>query len=142
MSYPKDLHDKTLEEQLSLLLRGCGHFLFLQTSRGSSQLSVLHLLKTEGPLSQKDLAEKLNVKPASVSELVTKLERKGLLERQRTEEDRRKVVLCLTEKGRSVPELKKEDKAHYYDALSKEEKTALASSLKKLMRSWIEESEK
>ena len=41
----------------------------------------------------------LHIQPGSMSEIVTKLERKGLISRSRDTEDNRKVILSITEQG-------------------------------------------
>ncbi|MGE5594681.1 MAG: MarR family winged helix-turn-helix transcriptional regulator, partial [Hyphomicrobiales bacterium] len=48
------------------------------------------------------LAEMLQLRHHSTVELVNRLQAKGLVRRQRSEKDRRKVVVCLTPEGESV----------------------------------------
>ena len=50
------------------------------------------------------MLERLNIQPATVSEHISKLEAKGLVERSRSDEDRRLVVLSLTESGKKSAE--------------------------------------
>lgn len=64
-----------------------------------SQYRLLAALAEEGPLSQRGLAKTLGVKPASVSETVTRLEAKGLAERVPSAHDGRAVEVRLTPKG-------------------------------------------
>jgi DNA-binding MarR family transcriptional regulator len=49
---------------------------------------VLHLARTPG-ISQKEMADRLEVEPISVARLVDKLEANGLVERRADEQDRR-----------------------------------------------------
>ena len=70
----------------------------------SSQLGVLEALLHLGPLCQGDLAGKLLRSGASMTSVVEGLEKKGLLVRQRTEEDKRFVRVALTGKGRRMIE--------------------------------------
>ena len=68
----------------------------------SSQFGVLEALLHLGPLCQGDLAGKLLRSGASVTSVVAGLEKRGLLIRQRTEEDKRFVRVALTGKGRKL----------------------------------------
>ena len=70
----------------------------------SSQFGVLEALHHLGPLCQGDLAGKLLRSGASMTSVVEGLERKGLVVRQRTEEDKRFVRVALTGKGRRLIE--------------------------------------
>src|SRR6059058_6079634 len=56
----------------------------------------------EGELVGAELARRAAVSPAAVSQLLSALERGGLLSRARLEDDRRRQPLVLTEGGRSV----------------------------------------
>jgi MarR family 2-MHQ and catechol resistance regulon transcriptional repressor len=67
-----------------------------------SQFGVLEALFHLGPLCQGDLADKLLRSGASVTSVVEGLEKRGMVVRQRTEEDRRFVRVALTGKGRKL----------------------------------------
>jgi MarR family 2-MHQ and catechol resistance regulon transcriptional repressor len=69
-----------------------------------SQLGVLEALLHLGPQCQGDLAGKLLRSGASMTSVVEGLEKRGLLVRQRTEEDKRFVRVALTGKGRRLIE--------------------------------------
>jgi len=71
------------------------------------QLSLVHLhvlaiLDIEGPLAMRALAESLDVSQASMTGIVDRMEQRGLVERQRDEEDRRVVRVSLTDEGRKM----------------------------------------
>ena len=68
----------------------------------SSQFGVLEALFHLGPLCQGELAGKLLRSGASVTSVVEGLEKRGLVIRQRTEEDKRFVRVALTGKGRKL----------------------------------------
>jgi MarR family transcriptional regulator, 2-MHQ and catechol-resistance regulon repressor len=70
----------------------------------SSQFGVLEALFHLGPLCQGDLATKLLRTGGSTTSVVEGLEKRGLLVRQRTEEDKRFVRVALTGKGRRLIE--------------------------------------
>ncbi len=63
---------------------------------------ALHALDTDPPLSQQELAARLRLEKSSVSRLVADLERRGLLQRQRDEDNRRVYRLRLTAEGRAA----------------------------------------
>lgn len=68
----------------------------------SSQFGVLEALFHLGPLCQGELAGKLLRSGASTTSVVEGLEKRGLVVRQRTEEDKRFVRVALTGKGRKL----------------------------------------
>lgn len=69
-------------------------------SSNQTQGKVLKILYKKGSLSQKEVQEILDVKPGSISEIITKLEKRELVIRVQDPEDKRRVLLELTEKGR------------------------------------------
>jgi len=69
------------------------------TRRG---LEVLQHLAASGPLTVGEQAEHLGLRRNSVSELLQRLEAKGLVARVRDERDERRVLVWLTEAGRDV----------------------------------------
>lgn len=65
-------------------------------------LEVLQHLQASGPLTVGEQAEHLGLRRNSVSELLQRLESKGLVARIRDERDERRVLVWLTESGRDV----------------------------------------
>ena len=63
-------------------------------------LDVLMLLADEGRLPMRSIADALDVSQASTTGIVDRMEQRGLVERQRDDEDRRVVMVALTETGR------------------------------------------
>jgi DNA-binding MarR family transcriptional regulator len=98
-----------LEDMLSYLLRSVAmkyrHYAYSVLGKDrwgvSQDLIIYHLAQQKG-LNQKDLVEKLNITPASVSNLVNQMESEGLLVKVQDEKDGRKFCLSLTEKGQSL----------------------------------------
>lgn len=66
--------------------------------RGQGQL--LNVLLQKDVASQTELSELLQIRPASLGELVYKLERKGFIQRSPNAEDKRRVDVSLTAAGR------------------------------------------
>ncbi|MBQ7921619.1 MAG: MarR family transcriptional regulator [Clostridia bacterium] len=58
------------------------------------------LTKEERGLIQTRLASMLNIRPQSLSELLTRLEGDGFITREQSEEDKRQIVVRITDAGR------------------------------------------
>jgi DNA-binding MarR family transcriptional regulator len=56
--------------------------------------------RSAGPVSQRDVAERMGIDPSDVVDLVDRLETAGFLRRRRDERDRRRYALELTPSGR------------------------------------------
>ena len=73
-------------------------------SNNSLTLSEMHMLecigKRAGDVTITDIAQELDVTPPSVTMAVKRLERKGYLTKDRSDEDGRRVRVRLTEEGR------------------------------------------
>lgn len=64
------------------------------------ELRVVELLGNEGPRMMRELAKHLTVAVNSMTSIVDSLERKGLVRRQRSEDDRRVIRVELLDPGR------------------------------------------
>ncbi|MCD7833661.1 MAG: MarR family transcriptional regulator [Lachnospiraceae bacterium] len=127
---------KTTAEKLDLRLHQCGHYLYHHTA-GPRQMTVLQLLQKNGPMSQQDIQEMLDIQAGSVSELISKLESKGFLMRQRNETDRRKVVISLTDRGKAL-EIKPQEEilSRRYSLLDEMQQEQLLELLERLLDHW------
>ncbi len=65
-------------------------------------LNVLTMLDADGPESMSHLAEALDVSVASMTGIVDRMEKRGLVERRRADKDRRVVLVHPTEAGLDV----------------------------------------
>ncbi|WP_027084863.1 MarR family transcriptional regulator [Cohnella panacarvi] len=68
------------------------------------QLEVLELLQAHEPMKPSDLLPHLETTPAAITTLLDRMERNGLVERNRDEGDRRIVWVTMTVLGRSEVE--------------------------------------
>ncbi len=76
-----------------------------QLNAGAAEdLQVLRLLMADGPVRVGDLAKQRLSSVATASARLDRLERRGLIERERLAADRRAVVAVLTETGRQAAE--------------------------------------
>lgn len=65
-------------------------------------LNVLMLLRSHGPLPMSHLADLLDVSVASATGIIDRMEKRGVVERQHSEADRRVVEIHLTKRGIAV----------------------------------------
>lgn len=65
-----------------------------------SQFGVLEALHHLGPLNQRELGRKILKSNGNVTVVIDNLERQGLVERRRGANDRRQVLVSLTDPGR------------------------------------------
>ena len=129
------------DERLTALLRVCGHYLYHASGPGRAQTQILYLLAQQDGLSQLELQQALGIQSGSVSELISKLECKGLVARGRDEADRRRVTLRLTEAGRAAlaRRAQRPDVAVRYSRLTPQDRAQLAELLEKVIDGWKED---
>lgn len=85
--------------ELMMRMRFCGRILYHRYPISMSQNRILLMLKREGSLKQKEILERLNIKPGSLSEIVSKVEAGGFVIRRKCKDDKRSFELTLTEAG-------------------------------------------
>jgi MarR family transcriptional regulator, organic hydroperoxide resistance regulator len=68
----------------------------------AGQELLLMLLWDKEPRSQADLTRELAIEPPTTSKMLSRLERGGLIARERSELDRRTVLVTLTDAGRAL----------------------------------------
>ena len=84
-----DLHSRQLNKDLGLT---------------SPQLILMRSIRDSGNVTIKQLSISTNMSQATATSIVDRLEKRGLVRRQRSEKDRRIVHTILTEKGDHVLE--------------------------------------
>lgn len=94
--------DKDFSGNLQIIrqLHQCGHFLYYKMVGTSGRTRVLRALAAEDNLLQKDLQDKLKIKSGSISDILIKLEKKGLINRTKCKKDARNMRIILTDLGR------------------------------------------
>ncbi len=121
-------------------LRLCGDFLSYRRGHRPGQNRVMFLVHRYGSITQKELQEILQIQQGSLSELLSKMESSGLIERKRNPEDRRQVVLSLTEKGSEIERANHErvmkENMELFSSLSNEEQDELYRMLRCLLDDW------
>lgn len=128
------------DERLSRVLHHCARMLVHRERHQGGQAGMLAILASHGEMSQARMADKLGVRSASASELLSKMEAEGLVRRAPDEEDGRAYKVALTEEGRAAAEEvlaeRRARDAHLFEALTAEEKQQLTQLLDKLAHSW------
>jgi DNA-binding MarR family transcriptional regulator len=90
------------------------------------QGQLLRVLR-RGPLPTGKLAAELRVSASATTQLTDRLIRKGLIERQAAETDRRSVIICLSAKGlRLIEEFRKRRGIFFRGALAQLSETEQA----------------
>jgi DNA-binding MarR family transcriptional regulator len=69
-----------------------------------TQLSAMGTLSKSGPMSAGELAACERVQPPSMSKVLSTLEERGLVRRAVHPDDRRQVILAITDKGEALLE--------------------------------------
>lgn len=124
------------DNSLGALLDRCGHMWAHRIGgKKRGQDSVLAIISQHPGITQKELGEQLEIQPASVSELLMKLERKGFILREKDAQDRRSIRVQLTEDGQKALDVPQEE-SDPFQALSAEEQEQLRSLLEKLLADW------
>lgn len=125
---------------LIIHLRDVSHTMRALYEGKGSQKRVLMVLLETGDITQRELTERLGIKPGSASEVIAKLENAGYLTRTPSEADRRTVVVRLTDEGRLQAEqaLAQRNKRHeeMFSCLSDEQKQTLLSLLTQVNNDW------
>ena len=71
--------------------KDCGH-----SDLSMAQFNLIVTVRNQGEITLTELAEKLDVSPPSVSVMVERLVERGLLVRERSSADRRKVIIQVS----------------------------------------------
>lgn len=101
-----------------------------------TQFGMLDLLSKKESHKVTDLAEKMGVKPSAITTMIDRLTTNGLVSRRHDDNDRRAVLVSITDEGREVI-TKFEEKCRrvlksYLSHLEQDELEALATIYEKL----------
>lgn len=122
----------------------CGHYMHFHGGGVSGKAPIICLLAKQpgGEMSQQQLGMHFALKPGSLSEILSKLETSGLIERSRNPKDRRQLTIKLTDKGwiqaREDQAVRIRFRKQAFSALTHEEREQLAEMLEKIRRTWEE----
>jgi len=103
----------------------------------SPQLTILKVLSEVNEIPTGQLAKKISLSQATVTDILDRLEEKGLIIRQRSSFDKRKVYIQISEKGKAIvlknPSLLKEDFIRQFNELEDWEQTLILSSMQRIV---------
>ena len=124
-------------QQTDVLFRRLIHQLLPSGSSGHGHGKILYILAKNGPMSQKDLAAQLEIRPQSLTDALTRLEQDGLITRSRSERDKREQTVQITDLGRSrsaeLHELRSQTASRIFEPLSQDERAQLGAILVKVL---------
>lgn len=130
------------DERIIKDLMYCSGFLRNHTEGKGSQRRVLFFLREHGPTTQRQILEEMGVRASSLSELLSKLESKGYVQKEKSETDKRNYNVSITAEGLlALDEMHAKHQAAMADLLSgleQEEREQLAALLSKLHTLWSE----
>lgn len=113
------------------------HKLAVEAGVTAPQLACLLRLVEEGPLTLKGLAAEVELSASTLVGIVDRLEAKELVTRQRSQTDRRRVMISATEKGAvlaaAAPSPLQDRLSAALDRLPRLEQAALAQSLERIV---------
>ncbi len=134
---------RELAESIFALLPTLNHRFFRNLPKSvftRQQIRLLHILSRHGNQPMKTFSDKMHMSKPNLTKLVDHLIEEGYVQRMRDENDRRKVLLNLTEKGDGVLKdhykVMIEEVALKFDILSDEEVDEMAAhfdAIRKLM---------
>lgn len=104
---------------------------------------VLKLLKIKPEITQKELSELLDIRPQSLGDLLKKLEQNGYITRTLSENDKRAMIIKLTEKGEheEIGDEKQFGFDSMFKCLSDEEQSTLSEYLGRIIDNWSDNDE-
>ena len=111
---------------------------------GSSEIDLIHLVRHNPGISQKEVGEKLNVDKGAIAKRVVSLEKKGYIYRENDVNDKRKHYLYALPKAESLKNTKVDIENIFYDwlflDLDEKEKEMFLDTLDKLYQKSKKES--
>jgi DNA-binding MarR family transcriptional regulator len=114
----------------------------IETGEGPARLSALSVLVFGGPMTLGDLARAEQVKPPTMTRIVTGLEKSALAVREADADDARRIRIHATEKGKRLLMRGRKARIDYLAAhldLSSKELSALREAtliLEKILQEW------
>ena len=94
---------------------------------------ILAMLKLRDGISTKDLSYLLGVRISSLNELLQKMEKNGYITREQSEQDKRVMLVKLTEKGREEKQPERFDFDDIFSCLSEDEQRVFGEFLDRII---------
>lgn len=126
--------------KLVVNLRELSHIMRALYEGKASQKRILIIIKEVESITQRDLTMRLGIQPGSVSEILSKLENAGLIQRTMSETDRRTANISLTDQGKQMAceaaEQRSRRHGEMFSCLTEHEKEELLTLLEKVNTDW------
>lgn len=134
-------HTININDRLISNLRDLSHVMrSLYEGRGSQKHILIVLAEIGCPVTQRELTERLGIRPGSASEVIAKLEGAGYIRRSPNETDQRTSDIVLTEEGKTAAANAKQQRIcrheEMFSCLAEDEKHQLLSLLEKINANW------
>ncbi len=101
-----------------------------------SRIKALYAFRGQDSSTMSELAENIGAKLPSMTMMIDNLSEEGLVERARDEQDRRKVIVRLTDRGQQVRqdflEQRKQIAEQLFSRLSREDEQELMNALSRV----------
>src|SRR6267378_1295388 len=103
-----------------------------------TQLRGLSVLARKQPRRMSDLAEALDMTPASASALIDRMDQRGFVTRRSDPDDRRTVLVELSRRGQHILDVMERGSSEHFtrmiEKMSSSERDALATTLRAFLR--------
>jgi len=123
-------------KRLNRLMHRTGHQEPGRNGLFRGQAHLLETVRTHDGIVQRDLAEKLDIRPSSLTEMLSKMEQDGFTERRQDNKDQRLMHIHLTGKGMQYFAMMDESEVHQmktlFRSLSNEEALTMLTLCNKL----------
>ncbi|MFC4351711.1 MarR family winged helix-turn-helix transcriptional regulator [Fodinicurvata halophila] len=100
------------------------------------QIRVLQIVEETGHATSKEISRRMGVAQATMTALVDRLAAKGMVERRRSESDRRQTNIFITEEGRAAvrkaPDPLQQRYVKQFEALEDWEQAMIVASLERV----------
>jgi DNA-binding MarR family transcriptional regulator len=116
----KAARDDSLMPLLGLAFWRMKHAFEREVGLGAATWFLLSMLIDEDGISQGEVGQRFEVDPSRITRLAQRLEREGLLRRERDPEDNRVVRLHATEEGRLLIESRQEAREWFEERVRRE----------------------
>jgi DNA-binding MarR family transcriptional regulator len=104
----------------------------------ASQAMLLNFLGEEDRILSRSLGQKLQISSATMTGILDRLEKLALIERQPHPDDRRAILICLTDQGRKyakeIKTIMVKANREYLERLGAKQSNALRKTLKTLSK--------
>jgi len=102
----REIEEKVLRALREITRANSVYSTFIRQRHGLTvpQLLVLRAVAADKSVSGSELARSASVSHATVTGILSRLEKKNLIRRDKSTEDRRKVLVAVTDKGRELLE--------------------------------------